>query len=278
LKGDAIIDAASLGKDGAFFVVAGPCVIEGPEAVLSTAREVKKIAESAGVPVVFKASFDKANRSSVSGFRGPGLKEGLKALEAVKRETGLPLLTDVHETSQVAEAAGVVDVLQVPAFLARQTDLLASAARHARVVNVKKGQFMAPWEMSNAVEKVKSAGHAAVWLTERGTTFGYNNLVVDFRSFREMKKNGCPVLFDGTHSVQMPAAQGKSSGGTREHIEDLCRAAVAAGVDGLFLEVHPDPPRALSDPSTQVSFETFGRILSDALAIRKALAHPGGGE
>jgi 2-dehydro-3-deoxyphosphooctonate aldolase (KDO 8-P synthase) len=195
----------------------------------------------------------------------------LKALEAVKRETGLPILTDVHETTQVVEAARVADVLQVPAFLARQTDLLAAAAKHARVVNVKKGQFMAPWEMANAVEKIRSSGKAAVWLTERGTTFGYNNLVVDFRGIREMKKTLCPVLFDGSHSVQMPAAYGKSSGGTREHIEDLTRAAVAAGVDGLFLEVHPDPPKALSDSSTQISYDQFGRILRDALAIRKAL-------
>ncbi len=264
-------DVTSMGKHGRFFVIAGPCVIEGPEFLLETAKEIKRVATAAGVDLVFKASFDKANRSSVSGFRGPGLSAGLTALEAVKKETGLPILTDVHETFQVEEAAKVADVLQVPAFLARQTDLLAAAARHAKVVNVKKGQFMAPWEMGNAVEKIRSAGKASVWLTERGTTFGYNNLVVDFRSLREMRKAGCPVVFDATHSLQLPASQGKNSGGTREHVEPLARAAVAVGVDGLFLEVHPDPPRALSDAATQISFETFGRILRDALAIRKAL-------
>ena len=197
--------------------------------------------------------------------------EGLKALEAVKRELDLPILTDVHETNQVVPAAQVADVLQIPAFLARQTDLLAAAAKRARVVNIKKGQFMAPGEMANAVEKVKSSGKARVWLTERGTTFGYHNLVVDFRGIREMKKTGCPVVFDGTHSVQQPAAQGKSSGGSREHVPDLVRAALAVGVDGLFLEVHPDPAKALSDASTQINYETFGTILREALTIRKAL-------
>lgn len=266
-----MLDPLTFGRDGKFFVVAGPCVIEGTDFLLRAARETKRIADEVGVSLVFKASFDKANRSAVSSFRGPGLYEGLKALEAVKKEFGLPVLTDIHEVHQVVAAAEVVDVLQVPAFLARQTDLLAAAGKHAKVVNVKKGQFMAPAEMSNVVEKIHSGGPAAVWLTERGTTFGYNNLVVDFRGIREMKKNGCPVLFDGTHSVQQPAAHGKSSGGTREHIPDLVRASVAVGVDGLFLEVHPDPEHALSDASTQISYEMFGQVLRESLAIRTAL-------
>ena len=266
-----MIDVAKLGMDGQFFVIAGPCVIESPDFLLAAAREIRRIAAEHQVPLVFKASFDKANRSSVEGFRGPGLLEGLKALEAVKRELDLPILTDVHETNQVEAAAQVADVLQIPAFLARQTDLLAAAAKRAKVVNIKKGQFMSPGEMANAVDKVKSSGNARVWLTERGTTFGYHNLVVDFRGIREMKKTGCPVVFDGTHSVQQPAAQGKSSGGSREHVPDLVRAALAVGVDGLFLEVHPDPAKALSDASTQITYETFGMILREALAIRKAL-------
>jgi 2-dehydro-3-deoxyphosphooctonate aldolase (KDO 8-P synthase) len=266
-----MLDPTTLGRDGKLFVVAGPCVIEGADFLLRSAREIKRITDEVGVPLVFKASFDKANRSAGSSFRGPGLDSGLKALEAVKREFDLPVLTDIHEVHQAAAAAKVVDVLQIPAFLARQTDLLEAAGKHAKVVNVKKGQFMAPAEMSNAVEKIHSGGPAAVWLTERGTTFGYNNLVVDFRGIREMKKTGCPVLFDGTHSVQQPAALGKSSGGTREHIPDLVRASVAVGVDGLFLEVHPDPEHALSDASTQISFEMFRKVLREALAIHAVL-------
>jgi 2-dehydro-3-deoxyphosphooctonate aldolase (KDO 8-P synthase) len=272
-----MLDPTTLGRDGKLFVVAGPCVIEGTEFLLRSAREIKRITDEVGVPLVFKASFDKANRSAVSSFRGPGLDEGLKALKAVKVEFDLPVLTDIHEVHQAEAAAEVVDVLQIPAFLARQTDLLAAAGKHGKVVNVKKGQFMAPSEMSNAVEKIHSGGPAAVWLTERGTTFGYNNLVVDFRGIREMKKTGCPVLFDGTHSVQQPAAHGKSSGGTREHIPDLVCASVAVGVDGLFLEVHPDPEHALSDASTQISFEMFRKVLRESLAIRAALKKCDGG-
>ncbi len=270
-EGGAMLDVTGLGKDGRLFVVAGPCVIEGSDFLRRAAAETKRIAEEESVPLVFKASFDKANRSSVSSFRGPGLSEGLKALERVKRELDVPVLTDVHEVGQVATVAEVADVLQIPAFLARQTDLLVEAARLARVVNIKKGQFMAPWEMGNAVEKARQGGAASVWLTERGTTFGYNNLVVDFRGLVEMGKFGCPVLFDGTHSVQQPAAQGKTSGGTREHIPALTRAAIAVGARGLFLEVHPDPANALSDAATQLSFEGFRRVLQEAKALRAAL-------
>jgi 2-dehydro-3-deoxyphosphooctonate aldolase (KDO 8-P synthase) len=261
----------NLGISGRFFVIAGPCVIEGREFLLKTAKTLKEIAGSVGVPIVFKASYDKANRSSVRGFRGPGLKKGLADLAYVKKRLTLPILTDVHEISEVKEAAKVADVLQIPAFLSRQTSLLQAAAKTGRVVNVKKGQFMAPEEMENVADKLNAAGAAQVWLTERGTSFGYHNLVVDYRGIPEMQQTGCPVIFDGTHSVQKPAAKGTSSGGTREHVPTLVRAAVAAGVDGLFLEVHPDPPNAKSDAATQITFETFRQVLRDSLAIRQAL-------
>lgn len=266
-----MIDVKQLGKNGKFFVIAGPCVIEGTDFLLKTAGILKGIAGEFGVPLVFKSSYDKANRTSVKGFRGPGLKKGLTALALVKKKLGLPVLTDIHEIGEVKTASKVADVLQIPAFLSRQTSLLMEASRWGRAVNVKKAQFMAPWEMANVVEKMRSAGQENIWLTERGTTFGYNNLVVDFRGIPEMKKTGCPVVFDGTHSVQQPAARGTSSGGTREHVPDLVRAALAVGVDGLFLEVHPDPPKAKSDAATQITFETFRQALKDSLAIRKAL-------
>jgi 2-dehydro-3-deoxyphosphooctonate aldolase (KDO 8-P synthase) len=264
-------DVTQLGKNGKFFVIAGPCVIEGEEFLLKTAKTIKSITDEFGVPLVFKSSFDKANRSSVKGYRGPGLKKGLAALAKVKKKFGVPVLTDIHEIDEVKTAAKVADVLQIPAFLSRQTSLLVEAAKYAKVVNVKKAQFMAPWETGNIVTKMHSVGQKNIWLTERGTTFGYNNLVVDFRGISEMKKTGCAVIFDGTHSVQQPAARGTSTGGTREHVPDLVRAAVAVGVDGLFTEVHPHPDKALSDAATQITFETFYQILKDSLAIRRAL-------
>lgn len=266
------MDVTAYGKDGRFFLIAGPCVIEGEEFLLSTARRVKEIADAHGVPLVFKSSYDKANRSSGDSFRGPGLAEGLQALRRVKQEMGVPLLTDVHSPGEVEAAARVADVLQIPAFLSRQTDLLLEAGRAARVVNVKKAQFMAPWEMANVVEKVRKGGPAEVWLTERGTLFGYQNLVVDFRSLPEMRRTGCPVIFDATHSVQKPAARGDASGGDREMAPVLARAAAGAGIDGLFLEVHPDPPKAKSDAETQIPFGTLEEILRDVLAIRRALS------
>jgi 2-dehydro-3-deoxyphosphooctonate aldolase (KDO 8-P synthase) len=266
-----MLDVRGLGKGG-FFVIAGPCVIEGDEFLMSSARAVKEAASSAGVPLVFKSSFDKANRTSVSSFRGPGLERGLQALARVRRELDLPVLTDVHDPREAEAAGPVVDVLQVPAFLARQTDLVMAAARHGKAVNVKKGQFMSPAEMEHVAAKVARAeGTRTLWLTERGTTFGYNDLVVDFRSIPVMKRTGCPVVFDATHSVQRPAGQGSSSGGTREHVAMLARAAVAAGADALFLEVHPDPDRALSDAATQIDPALFGTVLKEALAVRKAL-------
>lgn len=264
-------DVTQLGKNGKFFVIAGPCVIEGADFLLKTAKTLKAITDEFGVPLVFKSSYDKANRTSVDSFRGPGIKKGLAALAAVRKKLGIPVLTDVHEIHEVKEAAKVADVLQIPAFLSRQTNLLLAAAKSAKIVNVKKAQFMAPWEMANVAAKVFSAGKRNIWLTERGTMFGYNNLVVDYRGIPEMKKMGCPVIFDGTHSVQQPAAKGTSTGGTREHVPDLVRAAVAVGVDGLFTEVHPDPPKAKSDAATQITFETFRQVLKESLAIRRAL-------
>ena len=266
-----MMDLSSLGKNGKFFVIAGPCVVEGADFLLKTAATIKDIADELRVPLVFKSSYDKANRTSSKSFRGPGIKKGLAALAMVKRKLGLPVLTDVHEIEEVKAAAKTADVLQIPAFLSRQTSLLSAAAKTGKVVNVKKGQFMAPWEMQNVADKLYGAGAEEVWLTERGTSFGYNNLVVDYRGIPEMQKTGCPVIFDGTHSVQQPAAKGTSSGGTREHVPALVRAAVAAGADGLFLEVHPNPPKAKSDAATQINFETFRQVLKDSLAIRKAL-------
>lgn len=250
-------------------VIAGPCVIESAEHVVSLASSLKHEAAAFGVPLVYKASFDKANRSALESFRGPGLRDGLAALAAVKRDTGLPLLTDVHEPAQAEAAAEVVDVLQVPAFLCRQTDLLLACGRTGRAVNIKKGQFMAPHDMGNAVAKVRSTGNHEVTLTERGVSFGYNNLVVDMRAFPMMRRVA-PVVFDVTHSLQLPGGLGHATGGAREYHLHLARAAVAAGVDALFVEVHPDPPHALSDASTQLSLPEFRTLLAHVSAVRAA--------
>ena len=235
------------GPNAPLFLIAGPCVIETEAHATSMAEKIGAVAAELGIPYIFKASYDKANRSSVSSFRGPQLEEGLRILAAIKKHTGLPILTDVHDVSQVGPAAEVCDILQIPAFLCRQTDLLAAAGRTGRAVNVKKGQFVSPWEMSNATEKIASTGNEKIILTERGTSFGYQNLVVDMRSFPVMRKFGYPVVFDVTHSVQLPGGAGKSSGGQPEFIEALARAGVAAGVDGVFLETHDNPSAALSD-------------------------------
>lgn len=236
-----------LGAGNPLFLIAGPCVIETESHARAMAEKVAKIASDAGMPYIFKASFDKANRSSLKGFRGPGLKEGLRILSKIKSELKLPILTDIHETSQAAPAAEVCDVLQVPAFLARQTDLLIAAGKTGRVINVKKPQFVSPWVMGNVAEKVASTGNEKIILTERGSSFGYQNLVVDVRSFPIMQRTGYPVVFDVTHSVQLPGGQGHSSGGQPQFIEPLARAGVAAGVDGIFLETHDNPAKALSD-------------------------------
>jgi 2-dehydro-3-deoxyphosphooctonate aldolase (KDO 8-P synthase) len=244
------------------FLIAGPCVIESESHARMTAEQIATIASDAGVPYVFKASYDKANRSSVNSFRGPGLKEGLRILSKIKADLRLPILTDIHEAAHAAPAAEVVDILQIPAFLARQTDLLVAAGKTGRVINVKKPQFVSPGDMGNVVEKIASTGNTNIILTERGSSFGYQNLVVDFRGIPQMKKLGYPVVFDATHSVQLPGEQGHASGGQPEFIEPLARAAVAAGVDGIFLETHDNPAKALSDGANALPLEQLAGLLS----------------
>jgi 2-dehydro-3-deoxyphosphooctonate aldolase (KDO 8-P synthase) len=236
-----------IGGGQPLFLIAGPCVIESEGHALMIAARLAEIAAEAKVSLVFKASYDKANRSSEQSYRGPGIAEGLRILKKIKDTSGLPILTDIHDASQAAPVAEVADVLQIPAFLSRQTDLLIAAGKTGRVVNLKKGQFLSPWEMANAVEKIAKTGNDRIFLTERGASFGYQNLVVDMRSFPILRKTGCPVVFDVTHSVQLPGGAGKSSGGQPEFIEPLARAGTAVGVDGIFLEVHEDPSKALSD-------------------------------
>jgi 2-dehydro-3-deoxyphosphooctonate aldolase (KDO 8-P synthase) len=259
-----------------FTLVAGPCVIESPEMVFDIAAQVKDITDRLGIRYIFKASFDKANRSSGGSYRGPGVADGLEVLAEVKRRFGLPVLTDIHESQQAAPVAEVVDVLQIPAFLCRQSDLLLAAAAATagtdRTINVKKGQFLAPWDMAQVVKKLRDAGAENVWLTERGTSFGYNTLVVDYRSLPQLRELGCPVIFDATHSVQQPGGRGTSSGGQREFVAPLARAAMAVGVDGLFLEVHPDPENALSDGPNMVPLHRLEALLQQLLAIRAPLA------
>ena len=260
---------------GDLFLIAGPCVIESEEHALRMAEIIKGVTRALGVPLIFKASYDKANRTSIRSFRGPGLKEGLRILKKIKDELQLPVLTDVHEVSDVAKVAEVVDVLQIPAFLCRQTDLVVAAALGGRAVNIKKGQFVSPWDMRHAVEKCREAGNSQVFLTERGTSFGYNNLVVDMRSLAIMRKFA-PVVFDATHSVQLPSAQADDrgpavSGGQPEFIPLLARAAVAAGVDGVFLEVHDNPKEAKSDGANALESTKLRELLKELLAVRKAL-------
>jgi 2-dehydro-3-deoxyphosphooctonate aldolase (KDO 8-P synthase) len=261
---------------GGLFLIAGPCVIESEEHAIRMAEIIKGVARSLEFPFIFKASYDKANRTSIRSFRGPGLKEGLRILKKIKDELHLPLLTDVHETADVAKVAEIVDVLQIPAFLSRQTDLVVAAALSGRVVNIKKGQFVAPWDMRHAVEKCREAGNAQVFLTERGASFGYNNLVVDMRSLAIMRKFA-PVVFDATHSVQLPSSQTDDkgpavSGGQPEFIPLLARAAVAAGVDGVFLEVHDIPKEAKSDGANALESTKLRVVLKELLAVKSALA------
>jgi 2-dehydro-3-deoxyphosphooctonate aldolase (KDO 8-P synthase) len=255
------------GAGAPLFLIAGPCVIESEGHAMMMAEKLAAVASELGVPYIFKASYDKANRSSVSSYRGPGLKNGLKILAKIKKKTGLPVLTDVHQASEVEAAAEVCDILQIPAFLSRQTDLLVAAGKSGRVVNIKKGQFLSPAEMGNAAEKVASTGNEKIILTERGNSFGYQNLVVDMRSFPMMRKFGYPVVFDVTHSVQLPGGEGKSSGGQPEFIEPLARAGVAAGVDGIFLEVHDNPAKALSDGSNALPLGQFRALMEKIVAL-----------
>jgi len=260
---------------GNLFLIAGPCVIESEDHAIRMAEIIKGVTKALGFPFIFKASYDKANRTSIRSFRGPGLKDGLKILKKIKDEVQLPVLTDVHEVADVAKVAEVVDVLQIPAFLCRQTDLIVAAALSGRAVNIKKGQFVSPWDMRHAVEKCREAGNTQVFLTERGSSFGYNNLVVDMRSLSIMRKFA-PVVFDATHSVQLPSAQvgdgGPAvSGGQPEFIPVLARAAVAAGVDGVFLEVHDNPKVAKSDGANALESTKLREVLKELLAVRKAL-------
>lgn len=261
---------------GDLFLIAGPCVIESEEHAIRMAEIIKGVTRSLNFPFIFKASYDKANRTSIRSFRGPGLKEGLRILKKVKDEIHVPILTDVHEAADVPEVAKVADVLQIPAFLSRQTDLVVAAALSGRAVNIKKGQFMAPWDMRHAVEKCRDAGNTRVFLTERGASFGYNNLVVDMRSLAIMRKFA-PVVFDATHSVQLPSAQGDgdgaaTSGGQPEFIPLLSRAAVAAGVDGVFMEVHDNPKEAKSDGPNALESTRLRGVLKELLAVKRALA------
>jgi 2-dehydro-3-deoxyphosphooctonate aldolase (KDO 8-P synthase) len=266
-----------VGGDAPLFVIAGPCVIESESHAMGIAEQLRAAAEELGVPLIFKASYDKANRSSAASYRGPGLEAGLRILAKIKQQTGLPILTDVHEVAHVAPAAEVCDVLQIPAFLSRQTDLLIAAGRSGRVVNIKKGQFLSPQEIGNAAEKVASTGNEKIILTERGSSFGYQNLVVDMRSFPIMRKFGYPVVFDVTHSVQLPGGEGKSSGGQPEFIEPLARAGTAVGIDGVFLEVHENPAKALSDGTNALPLDQFRpliRKLQRLAALTREWANP----
>jgi 2-dehydro-3-deoxyphosphooctonate aldolase (KDO 8-P synthase) len=267
-----ITDEIVAGEEQPLLVLAGPCVVEDAEFMVRMARAVKEITDRHSANLVFKSSFDKANRSSGATARGPGLEDGLAVLASVKEQVGVPVVTDIHESWQAAPTAEVADVLQIPAFLSRQTDLLVAAGATGLPVNVKKGQFLSPPEMANAVKKLETAGADRILLTERGTTFGYNDLVVDFRGLPQLRALGYPVVFDATHSVQQPGGLGSASGGQREYVPHLARAAAAVGVDGLFVEVHEDPDSAPSDGPNMVTAEQFDRLLADVVTIRNALA------
>ncbi len=257
----------SVGGERPHFLIAGPCVIESEKLVLETASAIAEIAKNLGIPFIFKASYDKANRTSISSFRGLGIGTGLKILKKVKDELGVPILTDIHEAHDVLQVAEVVDVLQIPAFLCRQTDLLCAAAKSGRVVNVKKGQFLSPWDMANVVNKLQEAGTRKMFLTERGASFGYQNLIVDMRSLPVMRNLGYPVVFDATHSVQLPGGGGTCSSGQREFVAPLARAAAAVGCDGFFMEVHPRPEEALSDGPNMVRLSELRSLLQQLQAI-----------
>ncbi|NLG75833.1 MAG: 3-deoxy-8-phosphooctulonate synthase [Xanthomonadaceae bacterium] len=262
-------------NDRPFFLIAGPCVVESEGLVLDTAGKLKELTSRLGIPFVFKSSFDKANRSSKSSFRGPCMEEGLRILSEVKRQLGVPVLTDVHEDTPLAEVAAVVDVLQTPAFLCRQTNFIINVCSQQRPVNIKKGQFLSPWEMQNVVDKARSTGNEQIMVCERGFSFGYNNLVSDMRSLSVMRATGCPVVFDATHSVQLPGGKGSASGGQREFVPVLARAAIAAGVAGLFMETHPDPDKALSDGPNAWPLDRMESLLTTLKELDRIVkSHP----
>jgi len=266
-----LISGTKIDLSADLFLIAGPCVIESRDHAFFMASELKKITAAHNVPFVFKASYDKANRTSIKSFRGIGIEKGLGILSDIREKLQLPVLSDVHEPSQCHAAGEVLDILQIPAFLSRQTDLIVAAAQTGKIVNVKKGQFLAPWEMKNVVDKMREAGNERVLLTERGASFGYNNLVVDFRSFPIMQSFGCPVVFDVTHSLQLPGGQGQSSGGQPQYIPHLARAGVAAGVDGLLMEVHDNPAKALSDGPNALNLSLLPALLEQLVEIRRCL-------
>jgi 2-dehydro-3-deoxyphosphooctonate aldolase (KDO 8-P synthase) len=258
-----------IGQGAPLVLISGPCVIEDYETTREIAAFLKEVTTNLDIPFVFKASYDKANRTSINAFRGPGLSDGLRILEEIKKELGVPILSDVHRTSDIQAAAKILDIIQIPAFLCRQTDIVLEVAKSGKPVNIKKGQFLAPWDIANVIEKITSTGNRRVLITERGTMFGYNNLVVDFRGLMIMRKTGYPVVFDATHSVQLPGGDGTSSGGQRDYAPMLARAAVAAGVDGIFMEVHKEPDKALCDGPNSLKLDT----VYDLLVRLKAIHH-----
>ena len=264
-----------VGGNNTLLLMAGPCVLEDEQRTLMIGKELKRITDKLGMPYIFKASFDKANRSSFDSFRGPGLKDGLTQIANIKKELGVPVVSDIHESSQAETAAEVLDILQIPAFLCRQTDLINAAAKTGKVVNVKKGQFLAPWDMKNVIKKILEAGNEKIMLTERGASFGYNTLVADMRSFPIMRSLGYPVVMDATHSVQTPGGQGTTSGGQSEFVPCMARAAAAAGIDALFLEVHDNPAEALSDGPNMVRLDKLEKLLDSVLAIDAVLRKNG---
>jgi 2-dehydro-3-deoxyphosphooctonate aldolase (KDO 8-P synthase) len=266
-----ISDRISLGGDNPLFLVGGPCVIESEEHTLRMAERIQKVCEDLAVPFIFKASLDKANRSSLHSYRGPGLEKGLAILKKVKAVTGLPVLSDIHEASQIEAAAAVLDIIQIPAFLCRQTDLLIQTAQTGKPINIKKGQFMAPWDMANILEKIQSTGNKSILLTERGTSFGYNNLIFDPRSIPIMKQWGFPVIIDAGHSVQKPGGLGKTSGGESQFIPYIARAGISVGADGLFIEIHDNPEKALADGPNSLLIKDLRGLLSTLLSIRTAV-------
>jgi 2-dehydro-3-deoxyphosphooctonate aldolase (KDO 8-P synthase) len=265
------IDDIEIGFGFPFVLISGPCVIENDETTFETARYLKALTGKLGIPFIFKSSYDKANRTAVDSFRGPGVVEGLKILNQIKADLGLHVLSDVHHIDEIGPAAEVLDIIQIPAFLCRQTDFIIEIAKTQKVVNIKKGQFLAPWDIKNVVDKIRFAGNPRTLITERGAMFGYNNLVVDFRSIAIMQQTGCPVIFDATHSVQIPGGQGTSSGGQREYAPLLARAAIAAGADGLFLEVHPNPDKALCDGPNSLPLDSLEGLFTQLKGIRKAI-------
>ena len=271
MTADIKIADITLGANHPLCIIAGPCVIENADIVLHTAEKLKEICSNLGLSLLFKSSYDKANRTALSSFRGPGLDKGLKILSDLRSRLHIPIISDIHSVEEVKPAAEVLDALQIPAFLCRQTDLILAASKTGKPVNIKKGQFLAPWDVKNIIDKFTSAGNQNILITERGSSFGYNNLVVDFRGFPIMRSFGYPVIFDVTHSLQLPGGMGKSSGGQREFAEPLARAAVSVGVDGLFIEVHPDPDRALCDGPNMMRLDALGKLLKTCRDIDELL-------